>query len=195
MSSSYLSPMQLRINSELFSSKQKELQQIVGNLNIKDVKEDEQFEKTTQRAKNSILLKPVTFQEPTIKGHYQTEKSFPPNYQNMWGGSRQINVITVEFKFEGSPELFAYSPNGLSFGSSSNMRVFQPDYGNSITVDVELATLDKNAALSTAKGQMEMTFGVINGNNQQIQQWNQSIEVAIENALAAKRKELIEFYG
>lgn len=39
-----------------------------------------------------------------------------------------------------------------------------------------------------------MTFDVINGNNQQKQQWNQSIEATIENALAAKRKELIEFY-
>lgn len=40
-----------------------------------------------------------------------------------------------------------------------------------------------------------MTFGVINGNNQQIQQWNQSAESTIENSLADRRKELIEYYG
>ncbi len=88
----------------------------------------------------------------------------PPNFQNMFGGKRTVNVITVEFQFEGSNELFNYSPNNLSFGSSSNMRIYQP-YGNSITVDVELTELDKRKAISEAKAQMEMTFGVINGNN------------------------------
>ncbi|MCL4817477.1 MAG: hypothetical protein KJZ56_12660 [Flavobacteriales bacterium] len=193
--SSYISPMSLPINSTLFSNKQKELNQLVGNLTLNEVKNDEQFTRTIKRIKEAILLKPVTFQEPKITGNYQIEKTVQPNYQDMWGGQRQVNVITVEFKFEGSFDLFGYSPNGLSFGSSSNMRVFQPDYGNVISVDIELQTLDKIAALNSANAQMEMTFGVINGNNTQAQQWSTSIEPTIESLLATKRKELLEFYS
>lgn len=186
--------MQLKINSELFSSKHKELNNLIGNLTLNDVKKNTQFTRTTKRIKDAILLKPVTFREPKITGNYQMEKTVPPNYQNMWGGKRQINVITVEFQFDGSPELFNYSPNNISFGSSSNLRVYQP-YGNSISVKIELQKLDKNAVLSSAKAQMEMTFGVINGNNTQAQQWSNSIEPTIDSMLAAKRKELIDLYN
>lgn len=192
--SNYVSPMQLRINSELFSSKQRELNELVGNLSLNDVKEDTQFARTTQRIKDAILLKPVTFQEPKITGNYQTEKTVPPNYQDMWGGKRQVNIITVEFRFDGSPVLFNYSPNNLSFGSSSNMRVYQP-FGNVISVEVELPDLDKNKALNAARVQMEMTFGVINGNNAQAQQWSNSIEPTIDSMLTAKRKEVIDLYS
>lgn len=187
--------MQLQINSALFTKKQKEFELIAGNLRINEVKEDADFQKTINRVKNSILLNSVTFQEPTITGHQQVEKQFPPDYQNMWGGARQINIISVEFRFEGSTELFNYSPNGLSFGSSSNMRIFQPNYGNSITIEIELATLDKNTALNSARAQMEMTFSVINGNNQQAEQWNRTMEATIESTLIEKRKELLEFYS
>ena len=192
--SNYVSPMQLRINSELFSSKQRELNELVGNLSLNDVKEDIQFARTTQRIKDAILLKPVTFQEPKITGNYQTEKTVPPNYQDMWGGKRQVNIITVEFQFDGSPELFNYYPNNLSFGSSSNMRVYQP-YGNVISVEVELPDLDKSKAINAAKAQMEMTFGVINGNNAQAQQWSNSIEPTIDSMLVAKKKEVIDLYS
>jgi len=193
--SNYVSPIQLRINSELFSSKQRELNELVGNLSLNDVKEDTQFARTTHRIKNAILLKPVTFQEPKITGNYQTEKTVPPNYQDMWGGKRQINIITVEFRFDGSPELFSYYPNNLSFGSSSNMRVYQPSGGNVISVEVELPDLDKNKAINAAKAQMEMTFGLINGNNSQAEQWSKTIELTIDSMLAAKRKEIIDLYS
>ncbi|NLZ46133.1 MAG: hypothetical protein GX896_05525 [Clostridiales bacterium] len=192
--STYVSPMQLQINSNLFSIRENELKHLVGNLKPNDVKDDVQFTHTTARIKNNVLLKPVTFQDPKITNHSQVEKNYPPDFQNLFGGKRMINIISVEFQFDGSSELFNYSPNNLSFGSSSNMRVYQP-YGNSITVDVELPDLDKNKAISAAKAQMEMTFGVINGNNTQAIQWNMSIESSIDSMLIAKRKELLDFYS
>jgi hypothetical protein len=116
----YLSPMLLQINSELFSSKQKELDQIVGNLKLNDVKANDKFARTTLRVKSTILLRPVTFQEPTITDHYQTERELSPDFHNLMGGKRSVNVVTIKFKFDGSPELFGYSPNGLSLGSTSH---------------------------------------------------------------------------
>ena len=74
------------------------------------------------------------------------------------------------------------------------MRVYQP-YGNAISVEVELFTLEKERALSEARKQMEMTFGVINGNNLQAQQWSNSIEQNIDHLLAIKRKELLDLYS
>jgi hypothetical protein len=191
--SSTLSTFELRINSELFESKRRELNHLVGNLKLNDVKEDADFDRTTKRIKNAIILKPVTFQEPKIADHSQIEKDFPPSYQNMFGGRRQVNMITVEFKFDGSPELFNYAPS--SYSISGNSRVHQPDYGNSITVDVELPTLDKTLALNSAKDQMKTTFDIIQGNNNQVKQWTISMETTIETVLAAKRKELLDLYN
>lgn len=194
--SNYLSPMELPINSYLFDAKRKELSQLIGNLTIDEVKEDEKFQATVKRIKNAILLEPVLFEEPKIVGNYQSEKTVPPNSIEMWGGTRVVNVISVEFKFKGSTELFKYSPNGLSFGSSSNMRVYQPDFGNFITVEVELPNLDKKAALGSAIAKMEMTYEVIRGNNMQAeQQLNASIENVIESMANDRRKELLDFYS
>ena len=192
--SNFVSPYQLQINSELFSDKQRELNSLVGNLSLNDVKDDEQFIRSTKKIKDAILLRPVTFHDPKITNNYQIEKTFQASYQDMWGGKKLVNIITVEFSFDGSPELFNYSPNNLSYSSSSNMRVYQP-YGNAISVEVELFTLEKERALSEARKQMEMTFGVINGNNLQAQQWSNSIEQNIDHLLAIKRKELLDLYS
>lgn len=193
--SSYLSPLNIPINSYLFEAKRNELKQLVGSLKIDEVKDDERFKRTIQRIKGNILLKPVTFQEPKITGNSTDERIVSSSFQDMWGGKKQINVITVEFKFDGSSELFNYGPNGLSFGSSSNNRIYQPGYGNSIDVQIELQTLDKIIALDSAKAQMELTFSVITGNNEQAKQFNVSIEPIIEQMLIAKRKELIDLYS
>lgn len=193
--STYLSPLNIPINSYLFEAKKNELKQLVGNLKIDEVKDDERFKRTIQRIKGNILLKPVTFQEPKITGNSTDERIVSSNFQDMWGGKKQINVITIEFKFDGSSELFNYGPNGLSFGSSGNNRIYQPGYGNSIDVQIELQTLDKIIALDSAKAQMELTFSVITGNNEQAKQFNVSIEPIIEQMLIAKRKELIDLYS
>jgi hypothetical protein len=190
--SNALSAFELRINSELFLNKQKELNQLVGNLKLNEVKEDTQFAITNQRIKDAIILKSVTFQEPKIIDHSQLERNFPPSYHDLMGGRRQVNVVTVEFKFDGSPELFNYIPGNITIGG--NTRVYQPDYGKVITVDVELPTLDKALALNSAKEQMKTTFDIIQGNNNQVQQWNSTMETTIERALASKRKELVDLY-
>lgn len=190
--SSTLSTFELGINSQLFESRRRELNQLVGDLKLSEVKEDPQFARTTKRVKDAILLRPVTFQEPRIVDNSQVEKNFPPSYQNLFGGRRLVNVVTVEFKFEGSPELFNYMPSNISIGGT---RVYQPGSGKVITVEVELSILDKALALNNAKEQMKTTFDIIDANNGQAQQWSASMESVIESALAAKRKELIYLYN
>ena len=190
-----ISMFNVRNNSYLFENKRKRIQQLVGDLRIDEVREDGPLKSTIQRIKNMVLLKPVTFQEPKITDNYTTQKTLPPTYENPRGGPRQINVITVRFNFDGSSELFNFVPNGIAFSSSSNNLIYQPDYSNNIDVKIELLTLDKNSTLDAAKAQMELTFSVIEGNNLQAKQFNASVEPSIEQMVADKRKELIDFYS
>jgi hypothetical protein len=89
-----------------------------------------------------------------------------------------VNVITIEFKFDGSPELFMYVPANISINGT---QVYQPDYGNTITLDLELPSLDKTIALNSARDQMKTTFDIIQWNNSPAQQWSTSMEPIIES--------------
>jgi hypothetical protein len=187
----YLTNMQLSIIDNLFIDKNKELTSLVGNLQITDVKEDQPFLVNTKRIKNQILLTPVTFEEPKITTHYQTTREVPPNYQQMWGGTQNINIVTVEFCFEGSEELFEYMPNGVGLTMG---RFYQPS-GNRVIVEVTVTTLDKAAVIAAAKEKMSATFDLINANNAQAKQWTASKEPVIDTLMAQKRKELNDFYS
>lgn len=192
--SDYRFPTQMHINTQLFSAKRNELKSLIANLQLNEVKEDEQFKNTVQKIKNATLLKPVVFDEPTINKNTTSTKEVGPNYNNPFGGKITLNVITVEFKFTGSSELFEYLPsNGMSFGGS-NIRVFQP-IGKSVFIDVELSSLDKELTIREAKAKMDLTRNVIAGNNSQLEPWNTSIEADIDSMAAAKRTELIKFYS
>jgi hypothetical protein len=54
-----------------------------------------------------------------------------------WPHQKTINIVTVDFPFTGSTELFGYSPNGHSISSSDTM-VYQPGYGHTISIEVEV---------------------------------------------------------
>ncbi len=181
----------LSIIDNLYKTKEQELKQIVGNLQLSDVKEDGAFEATVKRIKKQILFTPVEFGEPSIAHHNSTTRQVEPNYQQMWGGTQEVLIVTVEFSFTGSTELFSAMPSnvGLSMGN-----VFQP-YGSPISVEVTLTKLDKNAAIQEAKQQMATTFAVIEANNKQATTWSTSKEAIIDSLLEQKRKEIIDFYS
>ena len=183
--------MQLSSLSGLFVDRERELKQLIANLQINEVKDDNKFTATINRIKQQLLLTPVSIGEPKITGNQAKTQQVPPNYQNMWGGQRTMNVITVEFPFTGSAELFNYRSNG---GSLSMHNIYLPSY-NSISLDVQLAELNKEKALAKAKEEMATTLEVINQNNPDAERWSATQSVLIEQMADKKRKELLAFYS
>ena len=100
-------------------------------------------------------------------------------------------MVTVDFPFEGSEELFQYMPSGVGLTMG---RFYQPS-GNRVSVQVTVTALDKNAVITEAKNKMSATFELINANNTQAKQWTASKEPMIDTLMAQKRKELNDFYS
>jgi hypothetical protein len=181
----------LQIITHLFESRRRLINQLIGDLTIDQVKTDQAFERAKVSVKEQILFETVTIGEPTIMSHRQVEKNYPPNYQNLFGGSKLVNLISVAFPIEGSPELFEHVPEGVRYEAGM---VYQP-VGRNVTVSVELDSLDKPSALAEANAMMRVTKGIIQANNKQAEEWSQRIEPIIDNQLEQKRKELIDFYS
>lgn len=188
-----LLPSQLKSSHYLFQEKEGLLKERINNLQPNDVK-DANFDKTLSRIKKEVLLTPVSFSEPKILDHRTEQRQMPGNYQNPFSHNKQITTVSVDFPFEGSEELFRYAPNGYRFGGSST-RVYQPDYGNSITIDVEVDQLDKDLVLSKARQQMDTTFSLIKQINPSVESWSNTKEPQIEAALKNKKSELGNFYS
>ncbi len=187
-----LLPSQLRSLSYLTQEKEQELKEIVGNLKPNDL-DDSHFDHTLERIKGQVLLNPVTFDDPKIRDHRTEDRQMQGNAINPFPHRKQITIVDVEFPFEGSEELFSHSPNGYSFGGSGT-RVYQPDYGNSITIEVEVDNLDKDLVLSRARQQMDTTFSLIKQINPSVESWSRTKESQIESMLKNKKDELDNFY-
>ena len=185
--------MRLTMIQHVFLQKEKDINQQVGNLQLNDVKEDAAFQRTTTRIKNDTLLKPVTFSNPEIKSHRQVEKRFSSSYEFPMPHTKNVCIVNVDFTFEGSSELFKYAPNGLSYGSSDT-RMYQPGYGNVISLEVEIPQLDRDAAIAKANSMMATTFSIINQINPQAEQWSTAKEPIIDADLDKKRAEILNFY-
>ena len=177
----------------LVIKKEQELNRELGSLRINDVKEDGAFKSTTARIKNLVRLTPVDFGEPVIKNHRSEIKKLSATYNNPWPHEKEVITVAVDFPFTGSPELFSFSPNGMTYGSSDT-RVYQPD-GNNISIEVEVEQLNKDVTLSKARSAMKTTFSLINQINPQAAQWSLTQEPLIDAELLKKRKELVDFYG
>lgn len=191
----YKLPSQLPNNQNLLSEQEKECKNTINNLQLKDVKEEEKFKETVAKIKQQFSLTPVTISPPVIKSNRSESRSEAPNYHNLFGGNRTIQIVQVNFDFSGSPKLFQYSPNEFKYGGGSNNRVFQPDYGSTIRLEIEHPSLDKEAIIQKAKSSMECTNSLIKGNNIQIKNWNERFQITIEEMCNAKRKELIDLYS
>lgn len=176
---------------ELFRTKNQELQDIINNLQINEVKEEKNFLNLQKSIKNQILLHPVLFNDPKIAKHRSEIRNMQPNYLNPFGGQRQITIVEVEFSFEGSRELFGYSPDSLTY---SDPTVYLP-IGNTVTVEVIVDRLEKEIVLTEASQKMGLTRSIITSINAQAESWTKSMEQQIEEKLQLKRQELVDFYG
>lgn len=182
-----------RIN-DLFSNKERELLESVGNLQLKDVKEDIDYNNTIRRIKKNILLSKVIIQAPEIKEHHIEQVSFNGTYGNPFPHKKNLFIVTVNFPFIGSSQLFQYAPSNLTF-STSDTGIYQPDYDNVIAVTIQIETLDKSQVQVKAKALMNTTFSLINQNNSLVEQWSLAKESIIGNILQQKRAEILEFYN
>lgn len=182
-----------RIN-DLFLSKEKQLNTMVGNLQVKDVKNDSDYNTAVAKIKKEILLTPVSFQDPEIKGHRTGERSVGASYEYPWPRTKSFLIVTVNFSFTGSSELFQFAPNSLTF-SSTDTGVYQPDYNNVITVSVQVNELDKDQVKSRAREMMSTTFSLINQINPFADQWSLTKGPLIDELLRQKRKEILDFYS
>ena len=125
------------------------------------------------------LLEPVSFSEPTVTDHKPID-------------GKHGYLVTVEFAFTGSPELFRYRPNGYQYGSSQVPYVYQPN-SNEIEIEVEWGNLDdRDRIIQNAKETMSLTYTFVATNNKFIVEWNQrmtgSLKVTLENQRATLKK-------
>ena len=134
------------VDYEYAKNKRKQLDELINNTTLKEIENEDQFQKTLLIIKNKILLKPVKFDTPKISSHFQTEKDFPATYDYPFPGKRKVFVVTVDINFIGNKELFKYAPNGYSISSSDFPYIFQPS-DDKVKIEVEVPNLDnKNIA-------------------------------------------------
>ncbi len=189
--SHYKTNMQLRIIDNLFIEREKELKELIGNLQIENVNNDQAYNNTLDRIKRQILLNSVSFEEPKISGHYQETRQVQQSSHNLFGGAQQVFVITIDFSFSGSEELFDVYPNNTTVPMG---RIYQP-VGHNVSVEVTIPQLDKEKAISEAKSLMSTTFTIINANSTQAENWSKAKEPLIESMLQEQSKKLLDFYS
>ena len=175
---------------QLFVAKTNDLQEILNNLKIDEVKEDKAFKRTSERIKNAILLVPVRLQDPKIINHRSEMMNLDPYIYPM-GGQRQITIAEVQYPFEGSTELFHYRPDSVSF---SDPTVYLP-VGNSIIIEVATERLEKEPVLLQAHRQFGLTKSIISAVNIQVENWLKNMESQIDEKLQLKRQEILDFYS
>lgn len=176
----------------LLREKESKINSLINNLKIGDVREDENFNDTTNRIKQTILLTPVTIGEPKYIDHEYEERPLNMTEQ-LLGRSKDHYIYTISFQFTGSDELFNYVPDGFSV-SSSDHGVIMP-YSRQITVKVDLPVLDTQRAIAVANDYLSLTKQLIEGNNITVSNWTTGVEQTINERLKQKREELIKNFG
>ena len=176
----------------LFQKKEKELQVLIGNLQLDQVKSPELFELNVNRIKKSIILTPLSISEPLIISHRQEDRNISPHYNNPMRSGNSI-LVSLQYLCSGSIELFNYSPSTYTFSTSST-RIFQPDYGSQISIEVEVPQLDKEIVLARAHRMMETTLSHINQVNPEAKNWSEGIIPTVDRLTQEKQKEILDFY-
>ena len=180
----------LQLIDQLFVAKLNQLQDFLNSLKIEDVKEEKAFQRTKERIKHAILLVPVRFQDPKIVNHRSEMMNIDP-YINPFGGQRQINVVEVQYPFEGSEELFQYHPGSFSF---TDPTIYLPE-GKSVTIEVTTERLEKEPVLLQSNRQIGLTKSIINAINTRVETWSKILDNQIDEKLLLKRQEILDFYN
>lgn len=194
MRNNFISPHKRPFMVDLKRQRESMINSLINNLKINDVKEDADFQQTSEKIKNEILLKPVNIDEARFIDHEYEEIQLNMQQQFVGGGSKHHYYHQIEFPFTGDKELFEYIPETGYSQTSSDYGIILPDY-NSITVYVDLPELNPNRAISKAKELLNLTLQLVSGNNSSISGWSESISNRIDNLLQKKREELIKIFG
>lgn len=193
MKNQYLHPNTLRDNSEIFNSRAQQLPTLVNNLKLKDVEEDEAFEKTKKRIKDTILIKPIVLSEAKFIDFEYKQKEVRME-QRFFGNPSSDNYIhEIRIPFEGDRELFVHSFNGMSY-SSSDHGVIKPQSSSYATVYAELSELSPEKAISSAESLFKLTKYIGESNSKLAENWNAAMEQQIDQKLEAKRDELFRIF-
>lgn len=159
---------------------------LIFELKKQDVEDNVRYADTLARIKKQVLVATVKIYEPILT-HKPSERDAPPNYGRDMG-KQKIHLVSVRFGFDGSSDLFKYCTSGTFKG----MYIYQPTAGKLI-VTLEQTELNKEDAISVAKGKLEGTQEIIAANNKDIADWNNSIISVIEDKMKKHREELLAF--
>lgn len=193
MQNNYTSVSSLPNITYLTKQKKSLINNLINNLKINDVKDDSTFLKTSERIKKNILIEPVKFDPPQYIDHEYIQRNLTME-QQVLGMKRDQYIFTISFPFEGNIDLFSHAPSTFSF-SSSDHGVIMPDSNSSVIVYASMSSINKVEAITEANNLFSLTRRLVEGNNTEVTNWNNSVTAMIDNELLSKRKELIENFG
>lgn len=175
--------------TDLFREREEELEHELNDLQWDDVQEDDAFERTKEAIKSRILLEEVdiSYDGPELKDHEATT-------EERGGHQFPAQTFYIEFPFSGSPELFAYMPEGATIPGT---RIYQPDPDEDV-VPIEVTQENepsRDKVLEEAKSHIKPTIALLNKANEQVREWNRTMEERIDQRAEAKREQLRELYG
>lgn len=195
MKNKFVSPLKMGHLSQFLSDRVAKIHSLVNQLKFPNVEKDEDFEKSKQKIKDSILLTPVTIGTPIFKDYEYEERTVRPE-QLFFGNapSRDNYIHEVTFPFTGSQELFDYCPGSFSTMSSDH-GLIKPSTSKSITVYVELNEISPDTAISQSQNLIRLTKEFVEGNSREVKLWNTAIEKQIDEVMENKRNELFRIFG
>jgi len=193
MENDFTSPRHLTPITELMRKKESEINTLINNLKIENVKDDIIFSKTREKIIETIVPKLVEFGEPKFIDYEYEEKKPSMNQQLVGIYNANHYYHEISFPFSGDIELFNYLPESFSF-TSSDRGVIIPD-SQEVRVYVDLPEISPEKAIKNAKALFYLTKKIVTGNNESIAKWSKSIENRIDKQLESKRKELRSIFG
>ncbi|MNJ98099.1 hypothetical protein D3C87_158610 [compost metagenome] len=179
--------------SQLFQARTSKLPMLINNLKLKDVEEDEEFEKTKQRIKDAVLLTPIVFEEPQFIDHEYEERQTRLEQQIFSTFNKDIYIHEIRYNFTGSVELFGHTFDGMSY-STSDHGLIKPESSNYVTVYAELPTLSPDGAINLAGSLFRLSKYIAEHNSEATKVWNVSIKNHINAELELKRDELFRVF-
>lgn len=193
MTNNFTSPYNRPNFSQVKTQREANINLLIKNLEIGDVKDDTKFAQTATRIKNSVLLKKVVIGEPKCVDHEYEQRPLSMQQQLIDCISDHY-IHEIEFPFTGDTELFDHTPeSGFSY-SSSDHGLILPNY-NKLTVYVDLQKLNPSSAIAEARNLLSMTMQFVNANNASVDNWTINVSQRIDQQLQQKREELIKLFG
>lgn len=192
MKNNFSSPHGLPYFADLLKVRESQINSLINNLKVDDVKDDGKFQNTASRIKKAIIPSPIVIGEGKFVDHEYEE--IPLTFQQqVSGGNKNHFHHEISFPFTGSNELLKHRPNNYSY-STSDRGVIMPG-SSALTVYVDLPELNPDKAVMQARTFLSMTIQFATENNTTLKSWADLIEKQIDDQLGKKRNQLIKLFG